>query len=198
MCFLFQSSLKLRRRLFLLLQVLQYSDYYFFWLNVPFVDPPAVQASTNVYRRMVMPPMQSEPRQDVFEFPTRDSRSCIVIKTRVIHSQNGVRKTLAHDLIAMGVGHGSIRRISSEQVDVMVVLPSDPEIDLYGIAHYFAIKWSVVREDYLVERNNFSEVHYLNHGIFVYKSAISDPEDRSLDEDIDLISVDGFSVVSDR
>jgi hypothetical protein len=98
----------------------------------------------------------------------------------------------------MGVGHGSIRRISSEQVDVMVVLPSHPEIDLYEIARYFALKWGVVEEDYSVEHGNFSEVDYLKHGMYVYKSAIPDPHGRSLDGDLDLISVDGFSVVSDR
>ncbi len=38
--------------------------------------------------------------------PSRSSISCTVIMTRVMHSQNGVRKTLVHDLVAMGVGHG--------------------------------------------------------------------------------------------
>ncbi len=150
----------------------------------------------NSYRRVIMPPMHTS--QHVFEFPTRAARSCIVIKTRVIHSQNGVRSELAHDLILIGVGHGTIRRVSAEQVDVMVVLPSVPNINLNDIAQYFGVKWAVVREDYSVQPTNYTEIGYLSRGLQVFKSTIPDPEGRSLDENIDLISVDGYSVVSDR
>jgi hypothetical protein len=98
----------------------------------------------------------------------------------------------------MGIGHGSIRRVSAEQVDVMIVLPSDPRINLNVIAEYFGVRWNLVQEDYSVERNNFSEVSYLNRGIYIFKTSIPDPDGRSLDDDLDLISVDGYSVVSDR
>lgn len=92
---------------------------------------------------------------------------------------------------------GSIRRISSSQVDVMVVLPSNA-IDLRPIAHYFAHRWNVVREDYSVQNNDFVNVPYLNKGLVVYKSSVPDPDGSSLDEDLDMISVDGYSVISDR
>lgn len=145
-----------------------------------------------------MPPMrQVTNHPNVFAFPQRAVRSCITIKTRVIHSQSAVRRTLAHDLIAMGVGHGYVRRTSTTEVDVMVVLPSLADIDLYDIAMYFAVKWNVVDEDYSVEQNNYTSTDYLTRGIRIYKSTIPDVEGRSLDGDIDLISVDGYSVISD-
>jgi hypothetical protein len=55
-----------------------------------------------------------------------------------------------------------------------------------------------VQEDYSIERNNFSEVSYLNREIYVFKSSIPDPDGRSLDDGLDLISVNGYSVISDR
>lgn len=80
----------------------------------------------------------------------------------------------------------------------MIVLPSDKALVLEDIAFYFHIKWSVVKEDYIVEYNNFTHVPYLNKGIMVFKSSVPDPEGRSLDVDLDIMSVDGYSVVSDR
>lgn len=74
----------------------------------------------------------------------------------------------------------------------MIVLPNSQAIDLESIAEYFGIKWSVVAEDYSVETDNFTYVSYLEKGFRVFKSAIPDPEGRSLDEDLDLASVDGF------
>jgi hypothetical protein len=159
---------------------------------------PFIQASVDIYRRVTMPPLQQIPSGNVFQFPRRERRSCIVIKTRVIHSQRGIRKELAHDLISMAIGHGFVRRVSSSQVDVMIVLPNIPELNLNTIAKYFAIKWNVVEEDYFVESNNFTEVGYLTMGLRVFKSSIPDPDGKSLDEDLDLMSVDGYSVVSDR
>lgn len=58
----------------------------------------------SIFRRVVMPPTVQTIGEVVF--PSRSSISCTVIMTRVMHSQNGVRKTLVHDLVAMGVGHG--------------------------------------------------------------------------------------------
>jgi hypothetical protein len=68
----------------------------------------------------------------------------------VIHSQSGVRKTLAHNLIAMGVGHGSIRRASTEHVDVMIFLPSDPLTSLYDIAEYFGVNQAYCKKTILL------------------------------------------------
>lgn len=155
-----------------------------------------VSNPVNIYRRVNMPPMRQLPSESVFVFP-HGRQTCITIKTRVLRTQCGVRKELAHDLVAMGVGHGFIRRTSTTEVEVLVVLPNVPNIDLSRIAEYFSIKWAVTEEYYVVEHNNLTDVSYLRRGILVYKSAIEDPESRSLDEDLDMISVDGYTVVSD-
>jgi hypothetical protein len=135
------------------------------------------------------------PSSSVFVLP-QGRQSCVTIRTRVLHSQSGVRKTLAHDLVSMGIGHGFIRRVSTSEVEVLVVL-ANVSVNISSIAFYFGTKWAVVNEDFTVERNNYTEVHYLHRGIIVYKSTIPDPENRSLDVDIDMISCDGYTVVSD-
>ena len=145
-----------------------------------------------------MPPMRELPGNSVFVFPRKDHRSCIAINTRILKSQSGVRGILAHDLVYLGIGHGFVRRISTTEVEVLVVLPNDPRIDLNRIAEYFGLKWNVVDEDYRVDQNNTAHINFLNTGLKVYKSTIGDPEGRSLDEDLDLISADGFSVISNN
>jgi hypothetical protein len=134
----------------------------------------------------------------VFTFPSKNNRSCIVIHTRVIQAQGGVRRVLVHDLMRLlGVAHGSIRRVNPRQVDVMLVLPNIPSIDLNRIAEYFGTKWAVIEEDFIVDFENFAETEYLTMGILVFKSAIPDPEGRSLDDFFDALSVDGgYTVVS--
>jgi translation elongation factor EF-1beta len=99
--------------------------------------------------------------------------------------------------VSLGIGHGFVRRISTTEVEVLVVLPDDPRIDLNRIAVYFGLKWNVVAEDYRVDQNNTQHINFLNTDLKVYKSTIPDPEGRSLDEDLDLVSTDGFSVISD-
>lgn len=88
--------------------------------------------------------------------------------------------------------------MSTIEVEVLVVLPNDLRIDLNRIAEYFGLKWNVVDEDYRVDQNNTAHINYLNTGLKIYKSTIPDPEGRSLDADLDLVSVDGFSVISDN
>ncbi len=145
-----------------------------------------------------MPPMRELPAHSVFVFPRQAHRSCIAINTRILKSQSGVRGILAHDLVNLGIGHGFVRRMSTIEVEVLVVLPNDLRIDLNRIAEYFGLKWNVVDEDYRVDQNNTAHINYLNTGLKIYKSTIPDPEGRSLDADLDLVSVDGFSVISDN
>ncbi len=134
-----------------------------------------------------------------FMLPKRAEQSCITINVRILQTQHGVRGELAHDLVALGIGHGFVRRMSATEVEVLVVLPNFHNvIDLDTIAEYFGIKWNVVDEDFRVDQNNKTHIDFLRIDLNVYKSTIANPEKRSLDEDLDLISVDGFSLVSDR
>lgn len=144
-----------------------------------------------------MPPMRELPGHSPFVFQSEAYRSCIVINTRILKSQSGVRAILAHDLVSLGIVHGFVRRISTTEVEVLVVLPNDPRIDLNRIAVYFGLKWNVVAEDYRVDQNNTQHINFLNTDLQVYKSTIPNSEGRSLDEDLDLVSTDGFSVISD-
>ena len=150
---------------------------------------------SNNFQRVIMPPTRELPSSSVFTLP-RGEPSCTVIRTRVLHSQHGIRRTIAHDLVVMGIGHGYIRRVSTTAVEVLVVV-AGVFIDISNIARYFGTKWAVMGEDFVVEQNNRTEVRYLHRGIIVYKSTIPDPESRSLDVDIDMVSCDGFSVISD-
>ena len=154
--------------------------------------------NANIYRRVVMPPMRELPGHSVFVLPHVENRSCITINARILRSQSGVRATLAHDLVNLGIGHGFVRRISTTAVEVLVVLPNTIRIDLDRITEYFGVKWNVLAEDYRVDHNNFEHVNFLSTDLQVYKSTIPDPEGRSLDADLDLVSVDGFSVISDK
>ena len=141
--------------------------------------------------------MRELPGHSTFVFQSEAYRSCIVINTRILKSQSGVRAILAHDLVSLGIGHGFVRRISTTEVEVLVVLPDDPRIDLNRIAVYFGLKWNVVAEDYRVDQNNTQHINFLNTDLKVYRSTVPDPEGRSLDEDLDLVSTDGFSVISE-
>ena len=155
--------------------------------------------NANVYRRVVMPPMLDLPGHCEFVLPRQENRSCITINARILRSQSGVRATLAHDLINLGIGHGFVRRISTTAVEVLVVLPNTNRIDLDRITEYFGIKWNVLEEDYRVDHNNFEHINFLSIDLKVYRSTTTpNPEGRSLDADLDLLSVDGFSVISDK
>ncbi len=145
-----------------------------------------------------MPPMRELPSESFFVFDTKGNISCISINVRILRSQNKVRRELAHDLIYLGIGHGFVRRNSSTEVEVLVVLPNNPRIDLNKIAEYFGLKWCVLREDYLVEYNNTSNVHFLRTDLKVYKSTIEDPQCKSPDDDFEICSFDGYSVTSDN
>lgn len=129
-------------------------------------------------------------------FP-HDNKSCITIRARIFHSPSGVRKELAHDLVAMGIGHGFIQRIAAAEVQVFLALPNLQNIDLGIFAFYFGVKWAVTAEDYEVQRNNVTDVDYLNRGFVVHTSAVAGPDDCSQEEDLDSLSVGGYSVVSD-
>lgn len=94
--------------------------------------------------------MQQAPRGTIFQFPSRSTRSCVVIKTRVMELER-----LWHMMIAMGIGHGSIHRVSAERVDVMIVLPSDPRINLNVIAEYFGVRWNVCKKTILLSETTF-------------------------------------------
>ena len=78
----------------------------------------------------------------------------------------------------------------------MVVLSSDPRIDLDEIAYYFYAKWHVVADDYTVEFNNTSCLSYLQHGLNEYKTTITNPDERLLDADFDNFSISGYSIIS--
>ena len=151
----------------------------------------------NIYRRVIMPPLRELSASSVFMLPKQAQRSCITINIRILRSQCGVRGILAHDLVNLGIGHGFVRRMSSTEVEVLVVLPNVHRIDLNRIAEYFGIKWNVVDEDFRVDQNNTAHIDFLSTGLKVYKSTIADPQNRSLDEDLELVSVDGFSVISE-
>jgi hypothetical protein len=151
-----------------------------------------------MYSRVIMPPLRELPNYSVFMFDTKDSVSCISINVRILKSQNRVRRELTHDLVKMGIANGFIRRNSSTEVEVLVVVPNNPRINLNMIADYFSVKWMVVKADYRVEYNNTSNIHFLRSTLKVYKSTIEDPQCKSPDVDFDICSFDGFSVTSDN
>ncbi len=155
-----------------------------------------------MYSRVIMPPILELPMESdsVFVFDTKGYTSCISNNVRILRSQNRIRRELAHDMINLGIGHGFIRRNSSTVVEVLVVVPDDPRIDLNRIAEYFCLKWApLLKEDYRVEKNNRSNVHFLSSGLKVYKSTIEDLQSKSPDIDFDdTCSFDGYSVTSDN
>ena len=156
---------------------------------------PQNQYVSASYARINLPPIR--PTQPVFVFPSRQLVSCISINVSVLHSLNGVRKTICHDLISQGFGHGFIRRLSNTEVEVKIVIPASADIDLNDLSRYFFTKWIVDAESFIV-RQNTDDVSYLRRGFIVYKSGIPDVEGHSLDEDLDDVSVDGYSVISDK
>jgi hypothetical protein len=101
-------------------------------------------------------------------------------------------------MIAQGFGHGFIRRLSVTELEVKLVIPFGAGIALDSLARYFFAKWFVDKDSFIIVEDNIDDLAYLHRGIVVYKSGIPDPEGRSLDEELDDISFDGFSVISDR
>jgi hypothetical protein len=63
------------------------------------------------------------------------------------------------------------------------------------IANYFKERWGVTKEFFIVDETNYTEIDYCKRGFFVYRSV--DRNGNSLDEEFDMISVDGFEVKSE-
>ena len=125
-----------------------------------------------------------------------DPKSCTCISIRVEHYYASVRRSIVHDLLNFGVNHGYVRRVSDSEVDVFIV-ERNP-VDATGlllIANYFKERWGVTKEFFVVDENNYTEIDYCKRGFFVYRSV--DRNDNSLDEELDMISVDGFEVKSE-
>jgi hypothetical protein len=95
-----------------------------------------------------------------------------------------------------GVSHGYVRRINASEIDVLIVArnPVDDEAILM-LAVYFREKWGVEGSHFIVDRENCMELDRCKEGFFIYRSAV--PDDNSADDDIDLISTDGYTVKSD-
>jgi hypothetical protein len=96
----------------------------------------------------------------------------------------------------MGVGHGFIRRVSTSEVDVLIVLPPTHNVDLHELAEYFSKRWYVDRDDYFIDHENYLEMSHLDRGFLVYKTAIPDADGRYQNEDLHMKSADGFPVIS--
>ena len=117
--------------------------------------------------------------------------TCVKINVRVFAAQNGVRKEIAHWLCRSGFKHGFVKRHSNETVDVVIVLPSGPRIDLGVLSVYFGATWGVTSETFTVDRECHASVmiQLLQKSFVLLKSNIPDHENRS-DENFDCYSSD--------
>lgn len=122
--------------------------------------------------------------------------SCTCIHTRVVHGYASVRTTIVRDLMHLGASHGYVRRVSPSELDVLIVArnPVDPSA-IVLVASYFNKKWGVEEEYFIVNNQNYAELNRCKEGFFIYRSAF--PDDNSADDDIDLVSVDGYAVKSE-
>lgn len=131
--------------------------------------------------------------QSVFQ---KGPASCTCIYVRVFHGYASVRSTIVRDLLHTGVSHGYVRRTSATDIDVLIVArnPVEPSAVVL-VASYFANKWGVEEKHFIVDQLNYSELGRCKEGFFIYRSAF--PDENSADDDIDLVSVDNYAVVSE-
>ena len=117
--------------------------------------------------------------------------TCVKIDVRVYAAQRGVRKDIVHWLCRSGFKHGFVKRSSNEIVDVVIVHPSGPPIDLSVLSMYFGANWGVTAEFFTVDRecHESAMVQLLRKSFVLLKSNIPDHESRS-DENFDCYSSD--------
>lgn len=122
--------------------------------------------------------------------------SCTCIFTRVVHGFASVRTTIVHDLLNLGVSHGYVRRISATELDVLIVArnPVDDPSAIVLVASYFNNMWGVEESQFIVDPQNYDELHRCKEGFFIFRAAF--PEDNSTD-DVDFASIDGYTVKSE-
>lgn len=134
-----------------------------------------------------------EALEDVF---AEEATSCLCISIRVVHEYASVRSTIVRDLMNIGVNHGYVRRISPQELDVFIVATNPVLPDqVRRVAKYFVVKWAVKKEHFIVDKSNYTNLDFCRKGFFIYRSAF--PDENSADENLDMMSVDGYQVLSE-
>ena len=131
----------------------------------------------------------SSHRQPEDIFP-RSQDKCWVISVIVRHSQQGVRRNLAHLATSNGFTHGFVKRNNASEVELVLVKHGVPQehfaSQLEKVYDRLISDYSVTREDCQRAEENTTMTPFLTQPFCIIK--YSENDDTLSDENFDLLS----------